>query len=91
MPPFQIKELGRETWPDFERIMKKHSGVYGGCWCVAFHLERGMGKTWSGQHRELKERLVQANRSHAALVNDGADVVGWCQFGPPDELPARMS
>jgi len=71
--------------------MKRHNGVYGGCWCVAFHLERGMGKTWSGRHRELKEKLVQANQSHAALVYDGADVVGWCQFGPPAELPARMS
>ncbi len=41
-------------------------------------------------NRALKERLVRANRSHAALVYDGADLVGWCQFGPPAELPARM-
>jgi hypothetical protein len=34
---FLICELGRETWPDFERIMEKHNGVLGGCWCVAFH------------------------------------------------------
>ncbi|MCI4337610.1 MAG: GNAT family N-acetyltransferase, partial [Thermoplasmata archaeon] len=40
--------------------------------------------------RQLKERLVRAHRSHAALVYDGADVVGWCQFGPLAELPARM-
>src|SRR3954465_8385563 len=25
--------------------------------------------------------------AHAALVYDGARCVGWCQFGPPDELP----
>lgn len=91
MTAFQIKELGRETWPSFKRIMEKHNGVWGGCWCTAYHMTRKEEKEWTGRHRELKERLVQANKSHAALVYDGSDVVGWCQFGPPAELPARMS
>jgi hypothetical protein len=30
---------------------------------------------------------VRAGRAHAALVFDGDDCVGWCQFGPPDEVP----
>jgi hypothetical protein len=64
--------------------MEKHNGVWGGCWCVAFHL------TAHESNRANKARLVRANRSHAALVYDGPDVVGWCQFGPPAELPARM-
>jgi hypothetical protein len=38
----------------------------------------------------IMEKHVRANRSHAALVYDGVDIVGWCQFGPPAELPARM-
>lgn len=90
MPRFRIKELGRRTWPDFVRIMEKHNGVWGGCWCVTFHLKRSEEKKWRGKRRKLKEELVRANRSHAALVYDGEDVVGWCQFGPPSELPARM-
>jgi hypothetical protein len=85
-----IKELGRETWPDFARIVEKHNGVWGGCWCVSFHLEPGGANRKGMSRREFKEKLVHANRSHAALVYDGADVVGWCQFGPPAELPARM-
>src|SRR5438128_11718459 len=88
---FRIKELKRETWPDFERIVEKHNGVWGGCWCTAFHLKRSEEKEWAGKHRALKEKLVRANRSPAALVYDGSDVVGWCQFGPPLELPGRMS
>jgi len=63
----------------------------GGCWCNAFHLKRSEEKEWTGKHKALKEKLVRANRSHAALVYDGADVVGWCQFGLPLELPGRMS
>ncbi len=86
-----IRELSPSTWPDFERMVEKHNGVWGGCWCTFFHLKPSEAKQWSGKHREYKEKLVRANRSHAALVYDGADVVGWCQFGPPLELPGRMS
>lgn len=86
-----IRELGSSTWPDFERLVEKHNGVWGGCWCTFFHLTLSDAKQWAGKHKEYKEKLVRANRSHAALVYDGEDVVGWCQFGPVPELPARMS
>ena len=86
----EIRELGGSTWPDFARIMEKHNGVWGGCWCVAFHPKPGESNRTAASNRAYKERLVRADRSHAALVYDGADVIGWCQFGPPAELPARM-
>ena len=89
MGRFLVRELGEETWPDFVRIMEKHDGVWGGCWCVAFHPKSESDPS-TRPHRAYKERLVRANRSHAALVYDGADIVGWCQSGPPAELPARM-
>jgi len=37
--------------------------------------------------RKAKECLVREGRAHAALVYDGEDCVGWCQFGSPEELP----
>ena len=70
--------------------MEKHNGVWGGCWCVTFHLRPGGSDLIGMTRREYKERLVSANRSHAALVYEAAEVVGWCQFGPPAELPGRM-
>ena len=30
---------------------------------------------------------MREGTAHAALVFDGRDCVGWCQFGSPDELP----
>jgi hypothetical protein len=30
---------------------------------------------------------VKEGRAHAALVYDETECVGWCQFGPADELP----
>ena len=88
---YSVRELGSATWPDFARMVEKHNGVWGGCWCTFFHLTNEESKKWSGKHQEYKEKLVRANKSHAALVYDGPDVVGWCQFGPPVELVARMS
>jgi len=39
------------------------------------------------QRRALKEARVRDGRTHAALVFDGGRCVGWCQFGPTEELP----
>jgi GNAT superfamily N-acetyltransferase len=87
---FEIEELSKATWPDFVRVMEKHNGVWNGCWCVTFHLARGQVPQSIQARRDLKEELVKSDRSHAALVYEGADIVGWCQFGAPSELPARM-
>lgn len=81
------KPLSPETWPDFSRLVEKHGGIFGGCWCIAFHLEPGENKLGAGAYRAMKEARVRAGRAHAALVYEGGDVVGWCQFGPTSELP----
>ncbi len=44
-----------------------------------------------GSTPRFSVRELGSATCHAALVYDGADVVGWCQFGPPVELPGRMS
>lgn len=87
MTDFGVKPLDETTWPDFARLVEKHNGVWGGCWCMAFHSEGvGRGKTVA-QNRSEKKRRVREGRAHAALVYDGSTSVGWCQFGPTDELP----
>jgi GNAT superfamily N-acetyltransferase len=82
-----VKPLDETTWPDFARLAEKHNGVWGGCWCMAFHPE-GVGRNrTASQNRSDKERRVREGHAHAALVYDGSGSVGWCQFGPTDELP----
>ncbi|MBM4384426.1 MAG: GNAT family N-acetyltransferase [Deltaproteobacteria bacterium] len=83
MPSYATQPLTPATWPDFARLVEKHKGVWGGCWCMAFHAE-GIR---SGKNRSLKEKRVREGRAHAALVYAGDDCVGWCQFGPTEELP----
>ena len=87
MAEYTVRPLTSETFDAFARLVEKHNGVWGGCWCLSFHPrspERGI--SLEGNKR-LKKRLVDEDQAHAALVFDGDDAVGWCQFGAPDELP----
>jgi GNAT superfamily N-acetyltransferase len=81
---FEVRALDAGTLDDFTRLAARHDGVWGGCWCLAFHAE---GAAPGPHRRAAKEERVRTGRAHAALVYDGPDCVGWCQFGPPDELP----
>jgi len=79
--------LTPETWDDFAALVEANNGVWGGCWCMAFHPEGvGAGHTPEG-NREAKRRHVALGTVHQVLVYDGDRCVGWCQFGRPAELP----
>ena len=39
----KVKPLDEATWPDFARLVERHNGIWGGCWCMAFHAE-GVGR-----------------------------------------------
>ena len=84
MSGFTVKPLSPATWPDVAALVERHNGVWGGCWCLAFHAE---GKEPGPHRRAQKELRVREGSAHAALVYDGITCVGWCQFGTPDELP----
>jgi GNAT superfamily N-acetyltransferase len=38
-------------------------------------------------NRKEKKSLVNQGRSHGILVYSGNQAVGWCQYGPKEELP----
>lgn len=87
MNSLHVRPLDAASWPDFARLVEAHNGVWGGCWCMAFHPE-GVGRHKTvAQNRAGKEQRVRAGQAHAALVYDGEACVGWCQFGSPAELP----
>jgi len=81
------RPLSVDTWPAFARLVEKHNGIFGGCWCISFHLEPGENKRGAAAYRAMKEARVRGGRAHAALVFDGPNAVGWCQFGSTAELP----
>ena len=87
---FTAKPLNDDTWPAFARLVKANNGVWGGCWCMGFHVKVGKGRT-PAQNRAEKEARVREGRTHAALVFNGDECLGWCQFGAPEELPEVKS
>ena len=88
---YTVKALDESTWPAFAELVERNNGVFGGCWCMGFHPE-GVGKETTAElNRERKLERVRAGTAHAALVFDGDDCVGWCQFGAPSELPRIKS
>lgn len=82
-----VKALEAETWDGFAGLVERHNGVFGGCWCTWFHTMSAEKERSYEANRSLKRCLVDERRAHAALVYDGDDVVAWCQYGPPEELP----
>ena len=55
---FTTKPLNDDTWPAFARLVEANNGVWGGCWCMGFHVKVGKGRT-PAQNRAEKEQRVR--------------------------------
>ncbi len=95
---YSSKELSKETWPDFERLFLKQGVVGDGwwCWCMHHHVSsyslpenqqpRTRAERAVRNHRQ-KTKLVERGVAHGILVYARGEPVGWCQYGPREELP----
>ena len=88
---YTVRGLDESTWPAFAALVERNNGVFGGCWCIGFHPEGVDRGATPALNRRRKLGRVRAGTAHAALVFDGEDCVGWCQFGAPDEVPRIKS
>jgi len=90
-PSYTVKALGETTWDAFAALVEQNNGVFGGCWCLGFHPDGGDKELTPAQRRDRKLERVRSGTAHAALVFDGDDCLGWCQFGAPGEVPRIKS
>lgn len=87
---YTVRPLDPSTWDAFEELCASSDGYPSGCWCNGMHAE-GLTRE-AAANRERKRRRVLDGTTHAALVFVGADggdrdrCVGWCQYGPADEI-----
>ena len=82
---YTIRPLDATTWDAFAELVERNNGIFGGCWCIAYHLEPAEKGT---DYRAGKQARVRDGRAHAALVfDDSGAAQGWCQYGSPAELP----
>ena len=90
---YTTKELNPATWADFERLFAPGRG-WSFCACMLYqrgcHLDAKRFPDRASalvQNQAEKRALVDAGRAHGILVYDDTDPIGWCQFGPAEELP----
>lgn len=91
---YTTKELTKKTWPDFERLFSRGNG-WDFCWCMHFQRPRTLPKNqWrrtraerGARNRREKKELVEKGLAHGILVYANGEPVGWCQYGPREELP----
>ncbi len=96
MGTYATSELAPETWQAFERLFAPGTG-WAFCACMLYqrgcHLPASKYPTRDAERTEnqrQKRELVEAGRAHGIVVFDDDDEpIGWCQFGPADELPLR--
>jgi GNAT superfamily N-acetyltransferase len=78
------RALDASTWELFAELVERNNGIFGGCWCIGYHPERGQPGI---NPRAAKQDRVATGRAHAALVIDADGLAqGWCQYGSPAEL-----
>ena len=52
-----------------------------------YHVTGSFNSSAYDKNRRAKEALVRSRKAHGTIVYCGRDPVGWCQFGPKEELP----
>jgi hypothetical protein len=87
-PVYTTRLLSADTWGDFAALVEANNGVWGGCWCIGFHPEGVVKNRTASQNRKAKRAHVREGTVHQVLVYEGSECVGWCQYGPPAELPS---
>jgi len=80
------RQLSEKTWPDFEKLFAANGGVWGGCWCMFYHKPGRFDSRAYDENMEAKRLLTAEGKAHGTIVFCGRDPVGWCQFGPKEEL-----
>ena len=51
-PTYTTRHLDADTWTDFAHLVEANNGVWGGCWCMGFHVE-GLGSDQGRRRRDL--------------------------------------
>lgn len=91
---YTTKELSNRTWHDFHKLFSQGNG-WDHCQCIHFQRPCPLPKDqWlrsrserTVRNRRQKRELVERGRAHGILVYANGEPVGWCQYGPREELP----
>jgi hypothetical protein len=80
-----IRPLTSDLWPALEDLFGK-GGASNGCWCMYWRIGSGYHKRPRERNRRALRAIVRRGPPPGLLAFDGAQVVGWCQLTPRDDL-----
>jgi GNAT superfamily N-acetyltransferase len=83
---FSIRPLTSDLWPALEDLFGK-GGASNGCWCMYWRIGSEYHKRPREKNRRALRMIVRRGPPPGLLAFDGAQVVGWCQLTPRDDLP----
>jgi hypothetical protein len=63
-----VRALDESTWDLFADLVERNGGIYGGCWCIAYHPRKPEGLT----NREAKHQRVQPRKAQPVKGARGA-------------------
>lgn len=82
---FAFHPLTPSRWGDFEELFGER-GACGGCWCMAWRLERAAFEKGKGAgNRAAMKKLVAFGARPGVLAYRGKRAVGWCAVAPRAE------
>jgi GNAT superfamily N-acetyltransferase len=88
----RTRPLAPTDWPVIEELFGD-KGACGGCWCMAWRVEKG-GRTWEegkgDKNRQAFRALVESGQAHGVLAFAGHRAVGWCSIGPARSFPRML-
>jgi GNAT superfamily N-acetyltransferase len=83
----EVRELRRETWDDFERVLGSNGGARG-CWCMHWRLSIGEFMEGKGDgNKQAMRQLASRKRAPGVLLYKGDEPVAWCALGPRSSFP----
>lgn len=87
---YTVKALDQSTWAAFAALVERNNGIFGGCWCMAFHPEQpctDVQQERYAQKRAAKEQRVREGKTHAALVLRGRIASAGVSSAHPTRYP----
>lgn len=58
---YTVRPLDASTWDAFAELVERNNGVFGGCWCIGYHLQPGERGTIN--YRDAKEARVRSGHA----------------------------
>ena len=81
-PAYGTRLLSPETWDDFARLVEANNGVWGGCWCMGFHVEGLRADRGAAGNKALKQEHVRAGelpniKNPGAYAKELVELPSW--------------